>query len=244
MVIVINRLRIFAALLLLVASGAFADESVRHLVPHSAEYKVKISVLGGKLTTQLEETANGYRASSMIRATGLSKIVAHGEISETSDFGVTPDGVRPRHFMSNDGITREKESVDFTFDWDTDSVSGLWNGEHFENQFDGVMHDRVSLQYGLMLDLANGIHRDEYFLQDAEKFKPLKITNVGTRTVKVPFGQFEAIGIQHQQEGSSRTTTLWVVEELGFLPVIIEQRRKGKIQVKAELESYLPAGDS
>ena len=244
MVAVIHRLQILASLLVLVASGLAANEPGGQLVPHSAEYKVKISVLGGKLTTQLEETPDGYRASSMIRATGLSRIIAHGEISETSEFAVTPAGVRPRHFVSNDGITREKETVDFTFDWDTDSVSGMWNGEHFENQFDGVMHDRVSLQYGLMLDLANGIHRDEYFLQDAEKFKPLRITNVGTKTVKVPYGEFEAIGIQHQQEGSSRTTTLWVVEELGYLPVIIEQRRKGKIQVRAELESYLPAGNS
>jgi hypothetical protein len=244
MVNILQRLRILAAVPLLFAAGVPANEHDGLLVPHSAEYKVKISVLGGKLTTQLEETPDGYRASSMIRATGLSRIIAHGEISETSEFAVTPDGIRPRHFVSDDGITREKETVDFTFDWDTDSVSGQWNGEPFENHFDGLMHDRVSLQYGLMHDLAKGIHRDEYFLQDAEKFKPLKITNIGTRSVKVPFGQFEAIGIQHQQEGSSRTTTLWVVEELGYLPVIIEQRRKGKIQVRAVLESYAPVGNS
>ena len=62
--------------------------------------------------------------------------------------------------------------------------------------------------------------------------------------MKVPYGRFEATGIQHQAEGSSRITTLWVVEELGYLPVIIEQHRKGKLQVRAVLTDYQPAPGS
>ena len=228
----------------LAATNAFASDDAKPLVPHAAEYKIKISVLGGKLTTRLEATSDGYRAESLIRATGLSRILAQGEIRESSEFAMTPDGLRPRHFVSNDGLTRGKETVDFEFDWDAGSVSGLWNGEPFENQFDGVMHDRVSLQYGLMQDLVNGVQRHEYFLQDAEKFKPLSIRNIGTESVKVPFGRFEAMGIQHQAAGSSRVTTLWVVEELGFLPVVIEQHRKGKLQVRAVLTAYQPMTES
>ena len=236
--------RICLLLVPLATTAAYAAENTRSLVPHAAEYKIKISVLGGKLTTRLETTPDGYRAESLIRATGLSRVIAQGEIRESSEFASTADGLRPRHFVSSDGLTRGKETVDFRFDWDSGSVTGLWNGDPFENQFDGVMHDRVSLQYGLMQDLVNGIYREEYFLQDAEKFKSLSIRNVGTEAVEVPFGRFEAIGIQHQAEGSSRVTTLWVVEELGFLPVVIEQHRKGKLQVRAVLTDYRPATDS
>jgi hypothetical protein len=91
-----------------------------------------------------------------------------------------------------------------------------------------------------MFDLLNGGARDSYFLQDAEELKPLSITNVGTRAVKVPYGRFDAIGIQHHREGSSRVTTLWCVEELGYLPVVIEQHRKGKLRLRAELSKYSP----
>jgi hypothetical protein len=38
--------------------------------------------------------------------------------------------------------------------------------------------------------------------------------------------------------GSSRVTTLWCVPELEYLPVIIEQHRKGKLNLRAVLASY------
>jgi hypothetical protein len=37
---------------------------------------------------------------------------------------------------------------------------------------------------------------------------------------------------------------LWCVEELGFLPVIIEQHRLGKLKVRAALSKYTPASPS
>lgn len=226
----------------LLAANVFtpANATDKALTPHTAEYKIKISVLGGQLTTRLDRQGSGYRAESSIEATGMSRIIARGAIRENSEFEPSADGLRPDRFRSNDTLTRGGETVDFTFDWAAGEITGLLNGEEFQTALDGIVHDRVSLQYGLMHDLVNGVHRSEYSLQDAEKFKPLSISNVGTKPVEVPFGQFEAVGIQHQAAGSSRVTTLWCVEELGFLPVIIEQHRKGKLNVRAVLTNYVP----
>lgn len=211
------------------------------LTPHSAVYKIRISVLGGELQTRLQRLGdNTYRAESAIEATGMSRIIARGSIRENSVFVDTNEGMRPLEFQSIDVLSSDHETVDFAFDWDANEVTGFINGQEFNAALNGIVHDRVSLQYGLMHDLGNGVHRDRYALQDAEKFKALSVTNIGTRQVKVPFGKFEAIGVQHRSEGSSRVTTLWCVEELGFLPVIIEQHRKGKQQVRAELVSYVP----
>ena len=44
--------------------SAFAGPA---LTPHSAEYIIKISVLGGKLNTQFQITEDGYVAESVIR---------------------------------------------------------------------------------------------------------------------------------------------------------------------------------
>ena len=210
------------------------------LTPHAAEYKVKISVLGGRLATQLTKTEDGYRGRSLIEATGMSSVIVRGDIAESSEFDVSVDGLRPNRFISDDSLTKDKEQVDLSFDWEQGEITGTINGEAFRAELDGIVHDRVSLQYGLMHDLVNGVHRTDYLLQDAEELKPLSITNLGSKSVKVPFGSFEAIGIQHQRAGSSRVTTLWCVEELGYLPVIIEQRRKGKLQLRAVLTDYRP----
>ncbi|MDP6992798.1 MAG: DUF3108 domain-containing protein [Woeseiaceae bacterium] len=231
---------VFSYLLLPAFAGVASADTTLALTPHTAEYNIKISVLGGKLQTSLSAIDGGYVAESSIRATGISRIFARGEIRESSRFAYFANGLRPSHFVSNDGLTRDKETIDFRFDWEAGLIIGLMNGEPFEAGIDGPVHDRVSLRYGLMHDLSSDIHRSDYFLQDAEKFKPLSVMNIGSKTVQVPFGSFEAIGVQHQAEGSSRVTTLWCVDELGFLPVIIEQHRKGKLQFQAELTHYTP----
>ncbi len=225
---------------IVVLSISGAAISAETLTPHAAEYKVKISVLGGKLNTRIEQTDSGYFAESSIAATGMSKIVAHGTIRESSDIESTASGLRPQRFRSVDTLTKGGETVDLAFDWNEHTVGGLIDGEKFHADVDGNVHDRVSLQYGLMADLLSGTERSVYALQDAERLKILSITNIGTQTVRVPFGRFEAIGIQHQAENSSRITTLWCVKELGYLPVIIEQHRNGKRQMRAELTSYTP----
>lgn len=222
---------------MLCGGAAFAGPA---LTPHTAEYKIKISVLGGELRTRLDATGDGYRAESSIEATGLSRLVARGAIRESSSFSASAEGLRPLRFQSTDTLSKGGQTVDLEFDWGAGEVDGIIDGADFQAALSGLVHDRVSLQYGLMHDLLNGIERSDYALQDAEKFKALSITNVGVKPVKVPFGRFEAIGIQHQAANSSRITTLWCVEELGFLPVIIEQHRKGKLRVRAVLTDYTP----
>jgi len=208
------------------------------LTPHTAEYKVKISVVGGRLSTELKATDSGYVATHVIVPTGMSRLVARGKISEMSEFANGEDGVYPIAYQSNDSLSRDKVRADIRFDWDTNEASGTVNDDDVQLILDELSHDRVSIQYELMHDMLNGGPGAQYRLFEVDKLKTINVRSVGTRTVKVPAGTFEAIGIQHQAENSSRTTTLWCVEKLGFLPVIIEQHRKGKLRVRATLRRY------
>ena len=80
------------------------------LTPHAAEYKVKISALGGKLRTRVEAIEGGYRAESSIEATGMSSIIAKGSIRESSVMRNTSDGLLPDRFVSVDTLSRRGES--------------------------------------------------------------------------------------------------------------------------------------
>jgi hypothetical protein len=221
----------------LLSSIAFAENS---LTPHAAVYKVKISVLSGKLSTRLQSTETGYEANHQIVPTGFAKIVANGSIEEISGFSASEDGVMPVRYFSNDTISKDKTRADIAFDWDTGAVSGTVNEAEVESVLDELAHDRVSIQYELMHDLMNGGASETYILFDVDRLKTLTVTNIGTRSIKVPAGRYEAVGIQHQAEGSSRVTTLWCVPELGYLPAIIEQHRKGKLRMRATLKKYKP----
>ena len=223
------------------ASPAVAASS---LTPHVAEYKVKIRVLGGRLNTELKVTETGYVATHVIRPTGISRIVSRGTISETSEFDTTSDGIRPRVYSSIDTISRDKNRVSVQFDWDAGEARGTVDGEEVVSILNDLAFDRVSIQYELMHDfLSKGPSRD-YTMFEIDRLRQVTVRNIGVRTVEVPAGKFDVVGIQHQAEGSKRVTTLWCAEELDYLPVIIEQHRKGKLRLRATLDKYLPEPDS
>lgn len=225
---------IIAIAIVTLGSQAYA---ATELTPHMAEYKVKISVVSGRLNTELRKTADGYIANHVIKPTGLSKLLASGTMDVTSEFSSQPDGVKPIRFRSIDTIGDDPD-VDLFFDWATNEVAGAVGENHVTLQLDGISFDNVSIQYELMHDLLNGGPGEEYTLFDVDKMRHVKVSKVGTRDVKTRAGTYKAVGIQHQKNGSSRITTLWCAEELGFLPVIIEQHRKGKLNFRATLVSY------
>ena len=208
------------------------------LTPYSAEYTVKISVLSGRLTTELRPLADGFEATHVIEPSGLASVLKSGEINEQSRFTPYADGVRATWYRSEDSLSSDKTRAEVTFDWSTSEISGTVNDEAVRIVLDGVVHDRVAIQYQLMHDLLNGGPDERYVLFDIDEFKTLVVRNIGQRKVSTPAGDYTAVGIQHQAENSSRVTTLWCVEELGYLPVVIEQHRKGKLRMRAELSDY------
>lgn len=232
----LNKYLLISALLL-VTNLAVAEVA---LVPHKAEYKVKISVVAGRLNTELRETEQGYVANHVIRPTGLmARLLTKGRMDVTSEFVSSSDGIVPDRYRAEDTI-RDKPPVNLHFDWDNNQATGTVGEEEIDLSLAEISYDSVSIQYALMHDLLNGKVSEQYVLFDIDKMRVANIRDAGSKKVKTKAGKFTAIGIQHQKEGSSRVTTLWCVEELGYLPVIIEQHRKGDLKFRATLLSYTP----
>lgn len=237
-----KRLRQCASLASLAAvlvTGLAQAESA--LQPHVAEYKVSLAVIGsGVLRTELRPSADGYVASHTVRPTGIAKVFYGGTITDTAEFEVAANRVRPVRFLTKDEVTRDKTEADVAFDWSAGEVRGEVNGGDYVSALDQPMFDRISIQYELMNDLLNDRSRDDYVLFEFDELKDVEVRRIGKREIKVPAGRFTAVGIQHQAVGSKRITTLWCVEELGYLPVIIEQHRRGKLKMRASLRKYEP----
>ena len=226
---------VLLAALSLLAGLAYAVE----LTPHRAEYKVRISVVSGQLNTELLASETGFVATHVVKPTGMSRVITRGRMQVSSEFTAAEDGVRPVSYHAIDTI-RDDPEARITFDWETNQARGTVGEEDVVFQLDGLSHDAVSIQYQLMHDLINDRANASYVLFDVEKMRVANVRNVGTRSVKTQAGQFDVVGIEHQKEGSSRTTTLWCAPELDYLPVVIEQHRKGKLNFRASLTEYVP----
>ncbi len=229
-----------AVALLMTTGSAIAETALQ---AHKAEYKVNIAVIGtGVLKTRLEPADDGWTASHVVRPTGIAKVFYGGKITDTSEFEVAGSGLRTTRFLTSDLVTKDKIQADVDFDWAAGEIRGELNGSDYVAELDRPMFDRVSIQYELMNDLLNGRERDAYVLFEFDERKDVQVRRIGEREVKVPAGKFTAIGLQHQAVGSKRITTLWCVEELGYLPVMIEQHRRGKLKMRASLRRYEPIG--
>ena len=214
------------------------------IVPHTARYKIKISIASGVLETNVREDSGEFVVESVLKPTGLARLLTSGTIEEMSRFTVGGDGVRPNVFASKDTLSREDTFMDFAFDWEIGEVRGTVNDDEYRFELDGDVHDRVSIQYQLMHNLVVSADNKNYGLMEGDELKRLTIKTTEPRRLKVPFGTFEVIGVSTQAANSKRITTLWCAEELGYLPVLIEQHRKGKRIVRAALTHYSPASDA
>jgi len=226
-------LALFAMAVLAVPAASAAG-----LTPHTAEYKVKIKVLSGRLNTELRANESGYVATHVIKPTGIARLHG-GKMRVTSEFETAAEGVMPVTFHELDTIRNDPETR-ILFDWSKKQASGTVGREEVLLQLDGIAHDNVSIQYELMHDLLNGGPSETYVLFDVDKMRVANVRNIGTKSFRTKAGRYEAVGIQHQKEGSSRVTTLWCAPELDYLPVVIEQHRKGKLNFRATLTRYSP----
>lgn len=221
-----------------IAVLAMPAASAADLTPHTAEYKVKIKILSGRLNTELRATESGYVATHVVKPTGLARLRG-GKMQVQSEFETAAEGVMPVAFHELDTI-RDDPETRIQFDWTANQASGTVGREEVVLQLDGISHDNVSIQYELMHDLLNGGPSETYVLFDVDKMRVANVRNIGTKSFKTKAGRFEAVGIQHQKEGSSRVTTLWCAPDLDYLPVVIEQHRKGKLNFQATLTKYNP----
>ena len=236
---------VFTALL---STPVWSDETAESavLTPHRAEYRVKISVLSGRLRTELRRSGDRYVATHLIEPTGLAGAFASGDILAESEFEVSEDAIIPLRYTGNDEVSSDKLRVDIAFDWDAGRATGQFQTDEdpepvdVDSPLEDLVHDPVSIQYELMTDLARDSSTSEYVLFEHDRVREVEISRIGTQRVKTKAGTFDAIGVRHQARNSSRATTLWIAAELGYLPVMIERHRKGKLQMRAKLEKYEP----
>ena len=232
------------------ATGTAETATGNALTPHRAEYRVKISVLSGRLNTELRRAGDRYVATHLIKPTGLASAFAGGDILAESEFRTTDDAIIPLRYTGNDEISSDKLRVDIAFDWDARRATGQFQTDEdptpvaVDTPLEELVHDPVSIQYELMADLARHGSTDgstaEYVLFEHDRVRTVEISQVGTQRIETRAGTFDAIGIRHQARNSSRATTLWIAAELGYLPVMIERHRKGKLQMRAKLTKYEP----
>lgn len=223
-----------AALLLLAALPALAggNRLPAPLAPFEAEYRVgNGSMRVGRTLLRLEPHARGWRYESVTEAEGLLALFVDGPVVERTLLEAHGDGLRPLQYRHRepDGDTRVR------FDWAA--------GEARADTPDGARtiplepgtRDQFSAMLAVMQALAAGDTEVRFpGIDDEGEREPLVFVAEGRETIEVPLGRYDTVRVRRIRDGK-RSTVTWLAPELGWLPVRVEQRKRGDLVARLEL---------
>lgn len=214
------------------------------LKPFRATYRVSYGVLSGELVLELEHRmGDEWMLTSTATTRGVARVFRRGELVERTLLRADDNGIRPMEYNREDGISGPDRNASLLFLYEDDRVIGSDREESVDLAMNGDLSDRLSMQVRLMFDLLNGERPESYQVIDRAEIRRLSITYTGDEQVRAAGSEYEALLIEHQSENSSRSTRLWLARDERFLPVRIEQLRRGSTKWTGELRD-LTWGDA
>ena len=228
----------FISCLLGCITSVYGDD-ISFFHPHEADYKVSVRGITGELKTSVKLTdADGFLISNQLKTTGLIGAFLKGVVTETAEFKIYNTYIRPNKYYSLDTLSSKEKELQLDFNWQDNILYVRENQLSSSFPLSQNVYDRITLKYAIMNDLKNDRNTKIYRLHEGDKIKEIKAKILPEKTIKVPTGTYNVIGIQNQASGSSKMSILWCAIDLDYLPVRIQQYRNDKLWMNAELIHY------
>ena len=201
-----------------------------------AIYNAQLKQVDGQVMMTLKkELDNLYSYEIITRPSGFWRVIIDGSIREKSTFVFNDGLVQSKTYELTDTIRSKPRQSLAIFDWDNLLLSGNYKDRKFELPLNIDVIDRATLQIAIIANNQGPNLSSDYYILDRDKVLKVQVNKKDTVNVRVPFGEFETIEIQHRSEQSEITNSLWLAPELGYIPIKIAQKEDGKIVFSASL---------
>jgi hypothetical protein len=200
------------------------------------ETKRVLSRLPGQAGEQGVEQINAqFQFESITRPRGIARLFTDGQVVERSLWNFHQNQPRPEKYTFFNSGGKKKRNVQLDFDWQKNRVINTINGEPWSMALEYGTQDKLLYQLRIMQDLPTTGTSLRYPVADGGKLKYYEIDIVGKERIRTELGVFDAFRLRHTK--GSRKTTMWCAEQLGYLPVRIEQQKNDNSPVIATLTS-------
>ena len=202
----------------------------------NARYDARVLIVSGSVTWRLKEFGNGESEfEANVQAGGMWKAFFPGTLDELSRFRLEDGRPRTIEYRSHNGFGSHDRDGQYKVDWATRQVTGRYRNKDVSLPFEDGTVDRALMQLVLMYDLARDARPKDYTVLDRDKISRLALSYGPQQSLRVPAGRFDTILVTHKSDDGEDETRLWCAPALRFLPVQIEQYRKGSRQFLARL---------
>lgn len=231
------RLGLLLLLMLLIGAG-LAHAAAAAQRSYRAHYDLSVGALTlGTMVRTLEVAADGrYRFESHMQTSGLAALFRREHVAEISHGRLVDGRYTPLHYTYDNA--RKRRHFELAFDHQQGIVRRVDDGaEPWQEAFEGAVFDKLVYQAQIVLDLADGPAELAYGIADKDELKHYVIRRLGTEEVRTPHGRYVAAKLERSQAGSTRRTTVWCAEVLGWLPVRVDYQEKDGSVTTAVLRS-------
>jgi hypothetical protein len=233
----------FFIVFLLLACPLFAMAAPPPL-PFSAVYTVKKNGFDiGETKRELSVTEDGHFVfKSMTRPIGIAKLLTSGQVVERSEWHMVDGELQPLTYTYFNSGTKVPRNVQISFDWKHRVIVNNINGDLWQMGLEDGTQDKLLYQLSIMQDLQDGETDMKYPVADGGRLKIYHFEWQGVETINIPAGTFDTVRMRRVH--GKTTTTIWCARKLNFLPVRIQQQKRGDSASVAVLKSVQGLGNT
>lgn len=233
-----GKLAVLLALWLgMLANAALAQTTIAPK-PFVATYTVSYrGIEGGTLRMELrrDPSSGHYIFETRANPNALARLFISRDAFERTELEVTPEGIRPLLWETEDGKSGDKKDGRLQFNWAEQTVSGSYQGKPVSLPLKPGMEDRLSIQIVAMTALLRGKEPGTIEMVNGDSVKEYTYTRGQTQSLDTSLGKLDTIIYESTRTGSNRVSRVWHAPSLEYLPVRAEQVRKGKVETVMEL---------
>lgn len=201
--------------------------------PFSATYVVSYrGIEGGTLRMDLRHAAatGHYVFETHVNPNVLARLFIGRDAVERTVLELTPQGMRPLSWETNDGKSGNKGDGRLQFNWQTHRVTGTYEGKPVDLPLAPGTRDRLSIQIVAMTALLRGEQPSTISMVNGDSIKEYTYTRGATEVLDTRLGKLDTVIFESTRTGSNRVSRVWHAPSLEYLPVRAEQIRKGKVE--------------
>ncbi len=166
-----------------------------------------------------------YIIESVAEPRGLAAWILDGNTEERSQWMLKEGKVVPLRYTYRENGGSRKKRMDLEYDWGKGIVIDHHSGRQWRLAED--TQDQTSIQFAIMERLRGGEREFHYSLLDGKRIKHHHYRVTKRKMLDTRVGRIEVIGVREVRPEGKRYSLFWCAPRYGYLPVRIEQHKRG-----------------
>ena len=199
--------------------------------PVTIEYSVKLEgviadVTAGKIQTSIDQSANGYKVSTLTKAQGMAATFLGTNIQENCEFKIEQELAIP---ISYTGGTIKEQSYAVSYDWENRKIN--FADDESLDMPQGYIVDNCAWPFAISILQGLKPNDDPIYVVDGKKrrIRGYKVRATEQEEIRTPLGKIQTTKMILEREFKpERTFTFWLSNKDQYLPIKMQESRKSR----------------